>query len=90
MKLSEETKNAIQAEYDSWKDLLWAGKDLKERQKLGQLATPPALVFKMLEKIDSNDFFKDSLPVVVAQVQMLGEGINVSSFNSILTLKECP
>lgn len=53
MKLSKETTKDIQAEYDSWKDLLWAGKDKKERQKLGQFATPPQLVFKMLKKFDS-------------------------------------
>ena len=55
MKLSEETKNAIQAEYDSWKDKLWAGKTLKERQTKGQFATPPPLTIKMLEKFDSLD-----------------------------------
>ena len=53
MKLSDDIKAKIQAEYDSWKDKLWAGKSLKERQKLGQFATPPELVFKMLEKFDS-------------------------------------
>ena len=53
MKLTDDIKQKIQAEYDSWKDLLWAGKDLKERQKLGQFATPPQLVFKMLEKFDT-------------------------------------
>lgn len=53
MTLSDDIKAKIQAEYDSWKDKLWAGKSLKERQKLGQFATPPELVFKMLEKFDS-------------------------------------
>lgn len=41
--------------------------------------------YKAIESIDSNSYFKDDLPIIVAQVAMLGEGINVSSFNSILT-----
>lgn len=41
--------------------------------------------YEAIEHIDDNRFFKDDLPIIVAQVQMLGEGINVSSFNSILT-----
>lgn len=53
MTLSDDIKAKIQAEYDSWKDKLWAGKDLKERQRLGQFATPPSLAIKMLEKFDS-------------------------------------
>ena len=55
MKLNDNIKAKIQAEYDSWKDKLWAGKSLKERQKLGQFATPPQLTIKMLEKFDSID-----------------------------------
>lgn len=42
--------------------------------------------YDAIEHIDDNRFFKDDLPIIVAQVQMLGEGINVSSFNSILTV----
>ena len=53
MTLSDDIKTEIQAEYDSWKDKLWAGKDLKSRQVLGQFATPPQLTIKMLEKFDS-------------------------------------
>ena len=41
--------------------------------------------YAAIEAIDSNSYFKDYLPIVVAQVAMLGEGINVSSFNAILT-----
>ena len=55
MTLSDDTKAKIQAEYDSWKDKLWAGKTKEERQKLGQFATPPPLTIKMLEKFDSLD-----------------------------------
>lgn len=53
MKLSEETKNRIQAEYDAWKEIQYVGKDKKERQKLGQFFTPPQLTIKMLEKFES-------------------------------------
>jgi len=45
----------------------------------------PDRAYEAIEHIDDNGFFKDDLPIIVAQVQMLGEGINVSSFNSILT-----
>ena len=55
MQLSDAIKAKIQAEYDSWKDKLWAGKTKEERQKLGQFATPPLLTIKMLEKFDSLD-----------------------------------
>ena len=53
MKLTEETKKAIQSEYDEWKDSQYLGRDKKERQKLGQFFTPPALTIKMLEKFDT-------------------------------------
>ena len=55
MKISDVIKAKIQAEYDSWKDKLWAGKTKEERQKLGQFATPPQLTIKMLEKFDRLD-----------------------------------
>lgn len=41
--------------------------------------------FKKIECIDANTAFEDNLPILVAQVQMLGEGINVTSFNACLT-----
>lgn len=53
MKLSEETKNRIQAEYDAWKEIQYVGKDKKDRQKLGQFFTPPQLTIRMLEKFES-------------------------------------
>ena len=53
MQLSDDIKAKIQAEYDSWKDKLWASKTKEERQKFGQFATPPQLTIKMLEKFDS-------------------------------------
>ena len=55
MQLSDDIKAKIQAEYDAWKDMLWASKTKEERQKLGQFATPPQLTIKMLEKFDSLD-----------------------------------
>ena len=53
MKISDNIKQAIEAEYKAWESQLWAGKSKEERQRLGQFATPPVLVFKMLEKFDS-------------------------------------
>ena len=53
MTIVDSIKAKIQAEYDSWRDKLWAGKTKEERQKLGQFATPPQLTIKMLEKFDS-------------------------------------
>ena len=41
--------------------------------------------YEAVESIDSNKLFNDDLPVIVAQVQMIGEGINVSSFNAVIT-----
>lgn len=41
--------------------------------------------YSAIEQIDAGTYFKDNLPTVVAQVQMLGEGINVNSFNAMLT-----
>lgn len=41
--------------------------------------------YDKIENIDNNTAFNDDLPILVAQVQMLGEGINVKSFNAIIT-----
>ena len=53
MKLSDGIKNKIQAEYDAWAEIQYAGKDKKERQKLAQFFTPPELTIRMLEKFDT-------------------------------------
>lgn len=53
MTISNDIKAKIQAEYDNWKDKLWAGKTKEERSALGQFATPPQLTIKMLEKFNS-------------------------------------
>ena len=55
MIVSDDIKAKIQAEYDSWKDKLWASKTKEERSALGQFATPPSLTIKMLEKFDAFD-----------------------------------
>lgn len=41
--------------------------------------------YSAIEHIDDNSYFNDNLPIIVAQVKMLGEGINVSSFNACIT-----
>ena len=41
--------------------------------------------YKAIESIDANEYFHDDLPILVAQVAMLSEGINVNSFNAIIT-----
>ena len=53
MKLSDDIKAKIQAEYDTWQAGQYAGKSKEERQALGQFFTPPPLSIKMLEKFDS-------------------------------------
>ena len=53
MKLNNNIKAKIQAEYDSWKDKMWPDMDKKTRQKLGQFHTPPQLTIRMIEKFDS-------------------------------------
>ena len=53
MNLTEETKKAIQSEFDAWQAQQYSGKDKKERQKLGQFFTPPILTIKMIEKFDT-------------------------------------
>ena len=53
MKLTKKQKNAIESEFKQWTETQYAGKDKKERQKLGQFFTPPALTVKMIEKFNS-------------------------------------
>lgn len=52
MKISEiNIKNNIIPEYESWKEIMYAGKSKEERQKMGQFFTPPELTIKMIEKL---------------------------------------
>ena len=74
MKISDNIKQAIEAEYKAWESQLWAGKDLKERQSKGQFATPPTLVFKMLEKFDSIED-KDILDPCLGAVNLIAAAI---------------
>ena len=53
MKLSDEIKAKIQAEYDDWQSKQYAGKDKKARQTKGQFFTPPVLTIQMLEEFES-------------------------------------
>lgn len=53
MIISKEVKQKIEADYKKWENRLWGGKNLKERKKLGQFATPPVLTIKMLEKFET-------------------------------------
>ena len=53
MKINDDIKAKIQAEYDTWKDIQYNKKDKKARQAIGAFFTPPPLSIKMLEKFDS-------------------------------------
>ena len=52
MKLTEEIKQAIIEEYNSFKDSMYAGKSKEERKSLDQFFTPPELTIAMIEKMD--------------------------------------
>lgn len=53
MIISEETKQKIKDEYNSFKDIQYAGKTLEERRELDAFFTPPELTIKMIEKFES-------------------------------------
>lgn len=53
MIISEETKQKIKNEYNSFKDIQYAGKTLEERKELDAFFTPPELTIKMIEKFES-------------------------------------
>ena len=53
MTLSTETKALIKAEYEEFKELMYAGKSLKERQELDQFFTPPEISIKLIEEISN-------------------------------------
>lgn len=53
MTISEETKQKIKDEYNSFKDIQYAGKTLEERKELDAFFTPPELTIKMIEKFES-------------------------------------
>lgn len=53
MIISEEIKQKIKNEYNSFKDIQYAGKTLEERRELDAFFTPPELTIKMIEKFES-------------------------------------
>ena len=56
MKISKiNIDNNIIPEYESWKELMYAGKSKEERQKMGQFFTPPELTIRMIEKFTKLD-----------------------------------
>ena len=55
MLLSDEIKNKIFEEFNSFKEKQYANKTEKERKELNQFFTPPELTIKMLEKFENLD-----------------------------------
>ena len=51
MKLSKETKQVIRKEYEDFKESMYAGKSLEERQELDQFFTPPEVSIKLIEEL---------------------------------------
>jgi SAM-dependent methyltransferase len=51
MKLSKETKDLIRKEYNEFKEAMYAGKSLKERQELDQFFTPPEISIRLIEEL---------------------------------------
>ena len=52
MILSEEVKQKITEEFESFKKEMYAGRTQEERAKLGQFFTPAALSIKMIERFE--------------------------------------
>ena len=52
MVLSEEVKQKITEEFESFKKEMYAGRTQEERAKLGQFFTPAALSIKMIERFE--------------------------------------
>jgi type I restriction-modification system DNA methylase subunit len=60
MKLSKDIKDKINNEYTSWKENMYAGKTVEERQAMGQFFTPPEISIRMLENFpDTNGTILD-------------------------------
>ena len=51
MKLSKEVKALIRKEYEEFKESMYAGKSLEERQELEQFFTPPEVSIKLIEEL---------------------------------------
>lgn len=52
MTLTQEQKDRIINEHNTWFDKQYGSNTLKERQALGQFYTPPELSIRMIEKFD--------------------------------------
>lgn len=61
MKLSEETKNKITNEYNTWFNHQYGDKSLEERRELGAFFTPPELTIKMIEMFSCDDLSNKSI-----------------------------
>ena len=55
MQLTEQTKQKIIDEYNTWFNSQYGDKSLEERQELGAFFTPPELSIQMIEKFDNLD-----------------------------------
>lgn len=55
MKLTEEIKNKIKEEYESWFESQYGGVDKKRRKELGAVFTPPSITIQMIEMFDNLD-----------------------------------
>lgn len=53
MILSNEIKENIKNEYETWFNEQYGNKSLEERRKLGAFFTPPELTIKMIEKFET-------------------------------------
>ena len=53
MILSNEIKENIKIEYETWFNEQYGNKSLEERRKLGAFFTPPELTIKMIEKFET-------------------------------------
>lgn len=51
MKLYKETKQLIRKEYEEFKESMYNGKSLKERQELDQFFTPPEISIRLIEEL---------------------------------------
>lgn len=61
MKLSEETKQKIIDEYNTWFNHQYGDKSLEERRELGAFFTPPELTIKMIEMFSCDDLSNKSI-----------------------------
>lgn len=55
MKLTEEIKNKIKEEYESWFESQYGGVNKKRRKELGAVFTPPSITIEMIEMFDNLD-----------------------------------